>query len=665
MLKPIAENIKQNLSAERERWLLWLPVFFGLGIGTYFSLPFEPSLYSALIILLFLPPLFIWRRNFIPVLLFTIAAGFAVARINAEISGAPTINKLDHPVTLSGNIVEISASNGFPVLILEKLRIDEVDNNHIPQELRLSVRTKFKEEVRPGDRIITDAILNPPGRPTYPGGFDFARNSYFSGMGANGFAVKQIVKLKQGEEKSYLENLRYNISNRIRAAVPGDSGAMTDAIVTGDRSRISKQAYDDMRNSGLVHLIAISGINFALAAGIMFFGVRLLLSLFPRLGERYQSKKIAAITAIIGQTFYLLICGMPVSAVRSYIMVFLVLLAVIFDRAATPMRSVAFSALIILAFAPETMLGPGFQMSYAATIALISVYEIFARRNERKEEEMFTDSGKLPWHKRFVNKLWLYPLSVIASSLIAGLATAPYSAYHFNQFVNYGLAANLTAIPITSFIVMPFLVLGLALMPFGLESLGLVPAGMGNGWILDIAHHIASLPNSAMSVPQIATWGLVLATLGGLWFLIWQVRWRYYGIILVLIGIFVSPISVKKPDIMISENGKLFAINYRDKLYFSNGRQSFASKSWMKLFAQNEQLKLPKQDIYDLGEHKLVLNNGKCAFEVGEVCISKEDLMRKGAHNIYLNPDKITVETVEERRGDRLWTKSSIPEDDM
>ncbi len=657
MLKPLIANIKLNLIAERQRWLLWLPVFFGVGIGVYFGLSFEPSLYLVFAVIIFTSlPLLIFRGNFARFLLLMAGLGFAVAWINTQYAKSPVIYKLDHKVTVSGNIEWISVSSGFPTLMLDNLRIDELDKKYIPEELKLNVRSKFKQELRPGDRVIANAMLSPPGRPSMPGGYDFARAAYFSGTGANGYAVGPVTKLKLGGEEDWLANMRYNISNKIRASLPGDTGAMTDAVITGDRSRISKEAYDDMRKSGLAHLIAISGINLVLAAGVMFFGVRLLLSFFPVLSERYAAKKIAAVVAILGETIYLLISGMPVSAVRSYIMVLLVMLGIVVDRDATPMRSVALSSLIILAFAPESMLGPSFQMSYAATIALISVYEIFARRFEAREEKMFSDHGKQKWHYGLLRKVWLYPVTVMSSSFVAGLATAPYSAYHFNQFVNYGLPANLVAIPLTSFIVMPFSVIGMVLMPLGLQDIGLVPAGWGTYLTLVVAHYVGNLPNSSVHVPQIATWGLVAATLGGLWFLIWQGKWRYYGFILIFIGIFLSPLTVAKPDIIIHENGHLFAINYNGTLYFNTKRSSNASKAWLKFFAQGEQVKLPKQEVYDLGEHKLILNDENCAYLIDKTCITLVDLEKNGTHNIYLKTNGITVETVEERRGKRLWT---------
>ena len=663
MVSRVYDNIKSSLLNEADRWVLWLPVFFGFGIALYFSLPDEPSLNFAIALVIGSAALFaVSHKKFAlrmaSLCLVFVVLGFASGKINTDLAEAPIFPGNKDAITISGNIVSISYSGDFPSLVLENLRIDEIDQKYLPKKIRLNVRTKFKEPVRPGDRIITDAILSSPGRPAIPGEYDFAKFAYFDQVGAKGFAVKKIVKLKVGTEDSYIENLRYTISEKIRESVPGDAGAMTDAIVTGDRSRISKEAYNDMRKSGLAHLIAISGINLVLAGGVMFFGFRSLMSLSYRFGERFPVKKLAAVAAILGETFYLLISGVQVSAVRSFIMVMLIMIGVVLDRAATPMRSVAFSALIILAFAPVSMLGPSFQMSYAATIALISVYEIFSKRFASKEDKDLTDDGKVKWHKRLVNKIWLYPLTVIGSSLVAGLATAPFSAYHFSQFVNYGLLANLIAVPLTSLIVMPFLVIGLVLMPVGLQNIGLVPAGWANYWILQVANKIGNLPNSAVYVSQIPSWGLAVMTMGGLWFLLWQTRWRYYGFILIVIGL-ISPLTFKLPDIMINETGKLFAINRDGKLYLSNMRNSFASKAWLQYFAQGDKLKLEKADSYDVKGHSFAMAcQNQPGFSVSPgLCITYEELQKQGTHNIYLSAGKITVETVEEKRGNRPWTK--------
>ena len=664
--------IKNNLLEEADRWVLWIPVFYGVGIGIYFGLFNEPSWYvcggaifSAAVLLGVC-----WRNLALRLLFIALlisALGFLTAKINGVEAASKVIEKLDDPVTISGNVESITEAKGFPVLTLTNLRIDEIDQAHLPDSVHLYVRTKFKEPVKPGDRIITDAKLYPPGRPALPGGYDFAKFAYFDGVGADGFAVRRIIKLKKGGEEDWLGNLRFEISNRIRAAVPGDDGAMNDAIITGDRSRISAEGYDNMRHSGLAHLIAVSGINLVLAAGTVFFSVRLLLSFFPRFSEVYSSKKLAAFFALLSSTAYVEISGMQVPAVRSYIMIVIVMLGIMFSRQASPIRGVGVSALLVLMFYPQSLLGPSFQLTYAATVALISIFEMFKKKYD---EEEFDDRGKIGWRHNLWRKIWVYPATVLGSSFIGGMATAPYSAFTFNQFVNYGLLANLGAIPLTSVIIMPFAVLGMVLMPLHLEAIGLVPMGWGNHGVFWIADKVAHMSGSYVHVPQISTWGLCLITLGGLWFLLWQRRWRWFGFVIIAIGVS-SMAFAKVPDIIIVESGKTFAIKGEDgKLYLSNLRNSFASRSWLQTFAQGDRLKLVKVDSYLVKGYTLSFSCPDTPQTDGQefwiasgnkgICVSAEDLKNKGTHSIYLNDGKIVVETVEARRGKRLWTSNQM-----
>ncbi len=667
MLNRVGQYIKNNFFEEAQRWVLWLPVFYGTGIGIYFGLYNEPPVYLVCLVVgvSWLALLVLWKNfatRLLAIILVTMSLGFAVAKINTEIVRAPIVPVIDHPMVISGNITNISSEKGFPQLFLHNLRIDELGAD-VPKNVKISVRSKIKEPVEPGDRIITNAVLIPPYRPAFPGGYDQARTLYYDGLGASGYAVKAVAKLPEGAEDNYLQRVRYHISNKLLAALPGDEGALVDALATGNRSHLSDGAHDALRNSGLAHLLAIAGMHQALAGGFIFLLARFILALFPRFSEVHSTKKIAAVFAIICNFVYLLLSGMPYSAIRAFIMFFFFMLGVVFDRASLSVKSLGFAAIVILTFAPEAILGPSFQMSFAAVLSLISVYEILSKRRlaRQMEEEVGDDYSHRKWQNHLGLKIRHHAVGIALTSLIAGMATAPYSMFHFNQFVNYGVLANLLVMPITGLIVMPSIVLGMFMMPLGLEKFFLQPAGWGIGLILKIGAFVSGLPYATSHIPQMPVWGLVITTLGGLWVLLWQRRWRWWGLIFVVIGC-LSPLTVTMPDIIINENAKFFAINYDGKLYFSKTRKNFAVKNWMQNFVQSDKLMLEEKDSYEVKGYVLS-TDATCVYKISgaheTLCLSETDLEKNGTHNIYLRDDKIVVETVEGRRGKRLWSQNS------
>ncbi|MFC3117879.1 ComEC/Rec2 family competence protein [Jhaorihella thermophila] len=237
-------------------------------------------------------------------------------------------------------------------------------------------------------------------------------------------------------------------------------------MTTGDRSGIPREALDALRGSNLAHLLAISGLHMGLLAGFVFAAVRGCLAAIPPLALRLPLRKVAACVALLVAAAYLALSGGNVATERAFVMTAVVLGAVLVDRRAFSLRAVAVAALIVLVLRPESLLGPGFQMSFAATTALVSVFGAIRDRG---------------WT---LGPRWLRPaLAVALSSAVAGLATAPFGAAHFNTLSRYGLPANLLTVPVMGAVVMPAAVLAACLAPFGLEILG--PAYHGRRARLD------------------------------------------------------------------------------------------------------------------------------------------------------------------------------------
>ena len=317
------------------------------------------------------------------------------------------------------------------------------------------------------------AIVAPPPAPAAPGAFDFQRRAYFIGLGGVGFALGPATVTAKGGGGAFdtlalaVARLRQNISRVVMASIDGPPGTVAAALMTGQRAAIPPSVMDAFRDSGLAHLLAISGLHIGLVAGIIFIALRGVLALVPTLALAHPIKKWAAATAIAGAFAFTVVAGATVPTQRAFLMIGLVLMAVLFDRRGLSMRLVAWAALVILVLSPESLLGASFQLSFAAVIALIAAYE--ALRERRRYGD---DRGATIWQRAL-----LYVGGVALTTLIAGSVTAPFAVYHFNRFAAFGLAANLIAVPVTALWIMPWAVAAFLLMPFGLEVFALTPMG--------------------------------------------------------------------------------------------------------------------------------------------------------------------------------------------
>jgi len=343
--------------------------------------------------------------------------------------------------------------------------------------------------------------------------------------------------------------------------------------MTGVRSAIPLSLMKSIRNSGLAHLLAISGLHVGLVAGILFIGLRALLALVPPIALRYPIKKWAAAAALLGALAYSIISGATVPTQRAFLMIGLVLAAVILDRRGLSMRMVAWAAAVILLLRPESLLGASFQLSFAAVTALIAAYEVL--RNRR----VYGNAGRRSWFRVFL----IYLGGVALTTLIAGAATAPFAIYNFNRMADFGLVANLVGVPVTALWIMPFAVAAFALMPFGLESIALAPMGWGLDVLVWVAKSVAAWPGAITLIPAMPTWGLAVVAIGGLWLTIWRTRWRLLGGPLIVVGL-ASVFAVTPPDVLIGGRGKVMAVRSAGgALMVSDARKSkFGQGVWLR-----------------------------------------------------------------------------------
>ncbi len=555
-----------RLEAERDRWFLWLPVLYGAGIGLYFSLPVEPGFLAVLMPVPVALALWLVFRRGTVVVIATAAAllvtlGFAAAKVRTTWVTAPVLERPLNLVEVKGWVesVEPRAGRGQRIT-LRVATIRGLTAERLPYRVRIRTLVALPG-VLPGDPIRLRASLAPPAIPALPGDYDFARAAFFQRLGGVGYAVaRPELEPSLGSAplmlraEAVIARLRQAISQRVRQGLPGESGAIADALITGERGGISAATNGAYRDSGLFHILSISGLHMTIMAGAVFLALRLGLAAIPAIALRYPVKKIAAATATIAAFGYLLISGASFATVRAWVMISIMFFAVLLDRPALALRNVAVSAMIILIVLPDSLLDVGFQMSYAAVVALVAAFE--AIRARQRSQAVGTARGQVLSGLLFFG-------GIVLTTLIASFAVAPFAAFHFHKSQQYAVLANLIAIPVCNVLVMPAALATLVLMPFGLEVLALWPMGWGIGVMTWVAEAVAGIPGAVGRVPAIPQSAFLLIVFGGLWICIWQTRWRLLGIAGVAVGLAFAPVMAR-PDVLAGRDGQVVAARGRD-----------------------------------------------------------------------------------------------------
>lgn len=680
-----------RLAEERERWILWLPVCLGGGIGLYFALPREPAAWSGPLCLAALALLLLPHRRRalrLPLIgLMAIAAGFCLAQFRAAEVAAPLLTKRVGPTEIVGLLEEIEPRGGARRLTLRPLTVEDLAPGELPRRVRLRHAGSFDPGILPGSEVRLLAVLLPPPAPAIPGGYDFGRDAFFRGLGAVGFVLGAVELEASGRQSGWTlwwSRQRDALGAAAGRVLEGDTAGVAQALLTGERGAISEATAQAYRDSGLAHLLAISGLHVGLIAALLFFTLRAGLAAVPALALRQPIKKWAAGAAMVALPPYLWLVGGSVPTQRATLMALVVLLAVLLDRRAISLRLVAWAAVVVLALTPEALLGPSFQMSFAAVTALVAAYEHWRGRGPRQAED---------WPER----LRLYLGGVLLSSLIAGLATAPFAAYHFERLALYGLAGNLAAVPLTAFWIMPCCLLVYLLWPFGAAEPALWLLGVGVASLNEVATTVAAWPAAALLVPAMPLWGLAAIALGGLWLCLWSRRWRLASLPLILAGA-LSPLTLRPPDLLIDgETRVLAAADPAGELWLSTRRAGrFASDVWLARRAQRAVLtwgelweRTPDWFACDSlgclyrrsGREVALVFQGTALIEDcwgndlviallplgracprGTVALDRFDLWREGTWAIWVEPDGVRFESVAEGRGERPWSPARTGE---
>ena len=685
-------NISGRLERLSGRRMLFVPVCLGLGVGTYFSLPVEPSTLALALTALAATALALVGAElargryaglgFLLLGLVLVAAGGLAGALRSASVAAPMLDfRYYGPV--EGRVVAIdrSASDAMR-LTLDRVRLDRVAPAELPARVRVSLHgdQPFVAPM-PGQRLAMTAFLSGPEGPVEPGGFDFRRMAWFDRLGAVGYTRAPALPLPaevaasgghDGGGGVLVQKLRRAISTWVQARIPGEAGAFAAAITTGDRAAMSQETIQTLRDSNLAHLLAISGLHMGLLTAFVYAALRYALALVPGLADRVPIRKIAAIGALQAGAFYLALSGGSIATERAFIMVSVMFGAVLLDRRALTLRAVALAATLILLLQPESLTEPGFQMSFAATIALVFVF------------------GALRDWKGWQPPRWMRPVTgVLLSSGVAGLATAPFAAAHFNQVSYYGLIANTLAVPVMGAAVMPLAVLTALAAPFGLGGVTLWLMQWPIRWILAVAAWVAGLDGAVGHVPSPGPWVLPLVAAGGLSLVLLRGRLRLAGLAPVAIA-FALWADAERPPVLVAPSGGLVGVMTPEGRALSKPRgDGFTATVWLEndgdaaeqdgAAARRGFLGEKGALIADLGSLRVAALSGRGAADrIGAACaeadivvVSTEidavpegcavfdpvRLQDTGALALWPEQGALRIDSVADHSGQRRWTQ--------
>jgi competence protein ComEC len=566
------------------RLMPWLPIAFGAGVVVYFAAEREPAWWAAISLAFAAAAITILVRArpiaFAAMLALTAAAaGFATVTLKSLFIAHPILHHVAGNVQIAGFVEVREERERSDRIVVRVVRIEGGRLDKPPERVRLVVRKGKAPPV--GAYVTLKARLMPPLAPVRPGGYDFARDMYFQRIGASGFVLGAVTVAeppvrpsRRLQVSAAIQGIRDVIDARIRSALQGDTGAIASALITGKRDAISRPVQDAMNVSSLAHVLSISGYHMAVVAGVVFFVSRALLALIPGFANRRPIKKWAAVAALAAAGFYLVLSGAEVPTQRAFIMAAIVLVGVMADRAALTLRNLAIAAFAVLLITPEAVAHPSFQMSFAATLVLVAAYE-----------------RGMPWTIAATDTslgvrvaLWggRELVALILVSLLAGLATAPFAAFHFHRIAPYGVLANLLAMPIVSIWVMPSGLLGLVLLPFGFDGALWRFMGQGIECMVAVALWVAELPGAMARITAFGPGPLLVCTLGIVVMALLKTRLRWCGGVLILAGALWAA-GTPVPDVLVSADAQTIGVRGGDGrlAILRTGSDRFAAQQWL------------------------------------------------------------------------------------
>ena len=672
---------------EFTRFVLWLPLFLSIGIALYFGENSEPdNIYNMFVLFAILALLGVLGRkralmhrlysvlNFVVIASSLIALGYGLADLKMSSLDTKLLQGELFGVEIEGVVKAIETTDNAKRFYI-KINKSSFRENESGQTVRLSRRGRNQEiDFGAGDIVSLKAVLRGPSAPFYINGYDFQRRAYIDGISAYGYIISDIRVLERNTQNFWFENTRLFIEKKIYSHIDNsDTASIVTAFMTGEKKAISEPTLQSIRDSGLAHLLAISGLHVGFVAGLVFFFVRAMLALIPRIALQYPIKKIAAFVALLAAAFFTIMVGASVPTQRALLMTSIVLVAVIIDRRAISLRLVALAATIILCIAPEELISPSFQLSFAAVVALVGFYEL-ARPFMQK---LYRDLNPL-------RKLLIYFIGLSVTSIIAGLATAPFTLYYFNHLAVLGVLANMLALPIMGGLIMPFVILSYLLMPIGLAEYPLYAMAFGVEWIVAVANYVSSFELASISYAFNNLYILIgIAIAGYTLFFAKTKLFKFSGVCILFLLVLFS-FNHKSPDILISTDDYIYAVKDEQGDYvFSDIRENkFMIEQWAQITGQKTLSTIPSCDqagcISKIDNIRIIFSKNNSSLY--EDCFNSDIIFTRrrvphylrcsnaqmiplsyyrdeGVLSVYLKNNKQTeIISIKDKRGMRPWT---------
>lgn len=543
--------VENALERQRDQLPLLVPVGLGAGI-TIWQLVGNAALWPLLMAAAGLLLIAAWigmqsrsGRLLIWAALLVVTGFSAVGFKSSMVAG----DRLDRPIvaTFNGRIesVEDVSARGIVRYVLTTSGEGE-----LPERVRVNIPLEqHRREFAPGAIVQLKARLMPPPGPALPRSYDFARQAWFLGLGATGGALvapKLLVPSSGGT--AFWSEQREALARHIRAAMPNESGAIGAALLVGARGAISEEDAEALRNSGMAHLLSVSGLHVTAVVGGAFLLISRLLALWPWFALRVRVPIAAATGSAAIAVGYTLLTGAEVPTVRACVAALLILAALAMGRQALSLRLLAAGATLVLLFWPEALAGPSFQLSFAAVTTIVVLHESrWVQQLTARRDEAFS--------MRMVR--WVFTL--LLTGVAIEVALAPIALFHFHKSGVYGAAANILAIPLTTFFIMPAQMIGLLLDGVGLGRPFWWLAGLGVTAIAELAHWVSEAPGSVMVLPSMPRWAFFATVVGGLWLGILVGRVRLLGIVAIAVGM-TGIATAQRPDLLVTGDGRHVAI---------------------------------------------------------------------------------------------------------
>ena len=543
----LSKLIEIQMEKERDQLPLWVPVALGCGIASWYVLA-NPAWSMAFISLCCGIALFAVMtgrdtRAGKALFWFALLAAIGCALIGFR-SWSVAAPVLDRPIvtTFNARIERVE-----PVLArnMVRLMLDTGENSGLPPKVRVNVPLdQAYPDLQDGALIQLRARLMPPAMPALPGAYDFSERAWFQELGATGQALGEIRILQRADPLFALSRYRQQLSAHVQSQMSGAAGAIGATLATGDRGAIDEADAEAMRRSGLAHLLSISGLHVTAVVGAIYLLVLKSLALSPLLALRFRLPIVAAGCAALAAVAYTLMTGAQVPTIRACVAALLALVALMMWRSAITLRMVAAGALFVLVFWPESLVGPSFQLSFAAVTAIIALHE----HPRIKALVMLRDEPLIRRLGRFIFSLFL-------TGLVVEVVLMPIALYHFHKAGLYGALANIVAIPLTTFVIMPLEALALLLDSIGLGAPVWWLCEQALSSLIALAHFVSSRPGAVTMLPSMPVLAFGLVILAGLWICLWRERWRYLGLIPAIVGALLI-ITNRAPDIYITGDGR-------------------------------------------------------------------------------------------------------------